>query len=63
MKTLPQALEIIFEVQKKKSNEKTRRRKIRFSLYKTWFFFVFFFLFGPLLFSNLITLLFLIHFK
>jgi hypothetical protein len=31
---LPQALEIIFYVQKKKSNEKITRRKVRFPTYK-----------------------------
>jgi hypothetical protein len=31
---LPQALEIIFEVQRKRSNEKTRRNKISFSTTK-----------------------------
>jgi hypothetical protein len=30
----PQALEIIFEVQRKKSNEKITRRKLSFSTYK-----------------------------
>jgi len=34
MKTLPQALEIIFEMQRKKSNEKFKKRKISFSLTK-----------------------------
>jgi hypothetical protein len=38
---LPQALEIIFEVQRKTSNEKIARRKISFSTYKTSFFFLF----------------------
>jgi hypothetical protein len=51
MGMLPQARDIIFVVQKKKSNENITRRKIRFSTYKTRFFF----LFGPLLLSNLIT--------
>jgi hypothetical protein len=44
MATLLQALEIIFEVQRKRSNEKITRREINFPIYKT-----FFFLFGPLL--------------
>jgi len=39
MEVLPQALEIIFEVQKKRSNEKIRREKISFPNPKTWFFF------------------------
>jgi len=56
MGVLPQALETIFEVQSERSNE-----KISFPKYKTWFFF--FLLFGPLLLSNLITFLFLIHLK
>jgi hypothetical protein len=37
----PQALEIIFEVQRKKSNEKITRRKLSFSTYKTSFFLFF----------------------
>jgi hypothetical protein len=40
MRALPQALEnIIFEVQKKRSNEKTARIKKSFSTYKMHFFF------------------------
>jgi hypothetical protein len=39
MGALPQALEIVFEVQK--SNEKITRRKISFSNYKNIFVFVF----------------------
>jgi hypothetical protein len=35
---LPQALEIIFEAQMKRINEKIARRKISFSTHKTWFF-------------------------
>jgi len=38
MEALSQALEIIFEVQIKRSNEKITRRKISFSTYKTFFF-------------------------
>jgi len=38
---LPQALEIIFEVQRKRSNEKIATRKISFSTHKTRFFFLF----------------------
>jgi hypothetical protein len=37
MGVLPQALEIIFEVQRKRSNEKISRRKISFPTYKTCF--------------------------
>jgi hypothetical protein len=37
MGALPQALEIIFAMQKKKNNEKTTRRKISFPTYKTHF--------------------------
>lgn len=40
MGALPQALELIFEVQRKRSNEKLTRRKIRkisFPSYKTFF--------------------------
>jgi len=63
MGVLPQAPEIIFEVQMKMSNEKIARKKKRiFPTYKTRFFF-FFFLFGPLLHSKLLTFSFLIHFK
>jgi hypothetical protein len=61
MGALPQALKIIFEVQRKRSNEKITRRKISFPTYKTHFFS--FFLFEPPLLSNLITFLFLIHLK
>jgi hypothetical protein len=35
---LPQALEIIFELQRKRSNEKVIKRKISFPTYKTRFF-------------------------
>jgi hypothetical protein len=38
MRALPQALEIIFEMQVKKSNEKIARRKISFLAHKTRFF-------------------------
>jgi hypothetical protein len=62
MGTLPQALEIIFEVQKKRSNEKITRRKISFPTYKKKIFFFGVF-FGPLLLSNLIAFLYFIHVK
>jgi hypothetical protein len=39
MGVLPQALEIIFEMQMKRNNEKLTRRKISFPTYKTRFFF------------------------
>jgi hypothetical protein len=39
MGVLPQALEVIFEMQMKRSNEKVARRKISFPTYKTLFFF------------------------
>jgi hypothetical protein len=58
MKTLPQVLKIIFEVQIKMSNEKITIREINFLTYKTPFFF-----FRLFLFSNLIMFLFVIHFK
>jgi uncharacterized membrane protein len=58
MVALPPALEIIFEVQRKKNNEKITRRKINFSAYKMCFCFFFW---GSLLLSNPITFLFLIH--
>ncbi len=61
-RVLPKALEIIFEVQKKRSNEKIARRKIRFSTYKTQFSFLLL-LFGLLLFSKVLTFSFLIRFK
>jgi hypothetical protein len=42
METLPQILEIIFEVQGKMSNEKITRREISFPTYKTCFIYLFF---------------------
>jgi len=59
MGALTQALEIIFEVQRKKNNEKITRKKKAFQLTKC----VLFFLFEPLLLSNLITFLLFVHFK
>jgi hypothetical protein len=41
MGALPQALEFVFEVQRKKNNEKIETRKISFLVYKMWFFFLF----------------------
>jgi hypothetical protein len=41
MGMLPQALENIFEVQRKKSNKKIRRKKKSFPTYKPCFFFPF----------------------
>jgi len=58
MRMLPQALEIIFEVQRKKNNEKITRRKLSFSTYKMIFFL--FLLFGRLLLSKLLTFSFLV---
>jgi hypothetical protein len=46
MGALPQALEIIFEVQGKRSNEKITRKKKSFPTYKTHFF-LFYFLLTP----------------
>jgi hypothetical protein len=60
MGALPQALEIIFEVQMKRSNKKIARRKISFPTHKMRLFFL---LFGPLSFSKLLTFSFLIQFK
>jgi hypothetical protein len=60
MRALPQALEIIFEMQVKKSNEKIARRKISFLAHKTRFFV---FSLHNFLFSKLLTFSFLIHFK
>jgi hypothetical protein len=62
MGALPQALEIIFEVQMKRNNEKLTRRKINFSTYKMFFLF-FSSSLDPLIRSNLITFVFLVHFK
>jgi hypothetical protein len=42
MGALPQALEVIFEVQRKSSDEKITRRKISFPPYKTCFYFYLF---------------------
>jgi hypothetical protein len=61
MGALPQVLEIIFEVQRKMNNEKITRREINFPTYKFYLFI--YFLFEPLLLSNLITFLYLIHLK
>jgi hypothetical protein len=60
MKALPEALEIIFEVQMKRNNEKITRKKK--STYKMHLFFKKT-LFEPLALSNLIPFLFFIHFK
>jgi hypothetical protein len=59
MGTLAQALEIIFEVQRKRINEKITKKEKAFQLTKSGFFL----LFRALLLSNLITFLFLIHYK
>jgi hypothetical protein len=62
MRVLPQALEIIFEVQRKRSNGKIARRENKlFNLQNA--FFCFFLLFGSLLFLKLLTFLFFVHFK
>jgi hypothetical protein len=45
MGALLQVLEVIFEVQRKMSNEKIIRKEINFQIYKTWFFFFFW---GPI---------------
>jgi hypothetical protein len=60
---LPQALEIVFEMKRKRSNEKiTRRRKKKKKLsnLRNTFFSVLL-LFGPLLLSKLLTFSFLVH--
>jgi hypothetical protein len=59
---LHQALQIIFEVQKKRSNGKLTRRKINFPTYKTHFFGFFFSFWTPLIFKPYNFLIF-IHFK
>jgi hypothetical protein len=56
---LPQALEIIFEVQEKKRVMKKKKKK-PFRITKC---FLFFFLLFAFLLLNLITFLFLVHFK
>jgi hypothetical protein len=62
MGVLPQVLEMIFEVQRKRINEKITRRIISFSkLQNTFFSFLLFF--GTFLLSDLVTFLFLIHFN
>jgi hypothetical protein len=62
MGKLPQAVEIIFEVQRKRINEKTTREKKRLFNSQNVFIYLFF-LFRPLLFSNLKIFLFLVHLK
>jgi hypothetical protein len=47
MGALPQALEILFAVQRKRSVEKIARRKISFPTHKTHFFFLLFSLWTP----------------
>jgi hypothetical protein len=42
MGVLPQALEIIFEMQRKRSNEKIIRKKKVFSTYKMYYLFIYF---------------------
>jgi hypothetical protein len=59
---LLQILEIIFEVQRKRSVEKNNKKRNKLSILQNTFF-SFFFLFGPILLSNLITFLFFIHFN
>jgi hypothetical protein len=58
-----QGLEIIFEVQRKRSNEKITRRKINVPTYKKYFYLFFYLLFGSLLVSNLIAFLFFYSFQ
>jgi hypothetical protein len=53
MGVILEALEIIFEMERKRSNENITRREVNFPSYKTCVFP--FFLFRPLLLSNLIT--------
>jgi hypothetical protein len=57
MGVLPQALEIIFEVQMNWSNEKIARRKISFPTHKMWFFFSLL-LFEPFLLSKILIYIF-----
>jgi len=61
MGALPQALEILFEMQRKRSNEKiTRKKKKKFSNSRNLFFFFFFW---PVLFSKFLTFSFFVHLK
>jgi hypothetical protein len=63
MGVLPQAQEIIFEMQRKMSNEKNSKKKTKaFQLTKRICFF-FFLLFEPLLLLKLLTFSFLVHLK
>jgi hypothetical protein len=48
MRALPRALEIIFEVQKKRSNEKIARKKKSFSIYKMHLIYLFLFYTPPI---------------
>jgi hypothetical protein len=61
MRELLQVVQIIFELQRKKSNEKIARRKISFPTHKTCFFPPL--LFELLLLSKLLTFSFLVHFN
>jgi hypothetical protein len=63
MGALSQELDIIFEVQMKRTNEKIARRKTSFPTLKMCFFHIFSLLFGSLLLSKLLTFSFLVHFK
>jgi len=47
MGALSQAFEIIFQVQRKRSNEKIAKRKVSFSTYETLIFFLFSSLWTP----------------
>jgi hypothetical protein len=51
MRALPQALEIVFQVQKKRSNDKIARKKKAFQLTKC-FFFLFSFFWTPPIFKS-----------
>jgi hypothetical protein len=61
MGALPQALEFFFEVKMKNIIENNNNNKI--SNFQNVFFLFFLLFFGPLILSNLIIFLFLIHFK
>jgi hypothetical protein len=62
MGVLPQALEILFEMQRKRSNEKITRKKKKksFPTHKLVFFFSFLW---PVLFSKFLTFSFFVHLK
>jgi len=64
MGTLPQAFNIIFELQRKRNNEKITRREISFPTYKTYIYIILFYFIFPFWTSPTFkSHNFLIHFK